>query len=172
MRGLACILYRGPPVPARRRSEWFGQRPLRWQALRQLGHRKSSAQSQHSCKTNQRFSKRCTMPVYEFKCTACDHRFDVKMGINDDPPTSCPECGEAVKKVFSPVGIAFKGSGFYKNDSRGSKSKSSSTSSTSSTSSSESSSTGSSDSSSTAKPEKKSSDSKPSTKADSKASST
>ncbi|MCB0974379.1 MAG: FmdB family transcriptional regulator [Actinobacteria bacterium] len=107
------------------------------------------------------------MPVYEFKCTACDHRFDIKMGIHDDPPTSCPECGEAVKKVFSPVGISFKGSGFYKNDSRGSRSKSSS-SATASTSTTDSSSSASSESTSSKSSDTKSTETKTATKTESK----
>lgn len=66
------------------------------------------------------------MPLYEYRCRSCDHQFEVQQSFSDDPLTVCPECEGALRKVFNPVGIAFKGSGFYKNDSRGSSSSSSS----------------------------------------------
>ena len=65
------------------------------------------------------------MPVYEYRCRDCGHEFEIQQSMSDDPLTECPSCGGDLRKVFSPVGIAFKGSGFYKNDS-GSRSKSSS----------------------------------------------
>lgn len=58
-----------------------------------------------------------TMPVYEYRCRACGHEFEIQQAMSDDPLTVCPECGGELRKVFSPVGIAFKGSGFYKTDS-------------------------------------------------------
>lgn len=58
------------------------------------------------------------MPTYEYRCAHCDRTFDVVQSFTDDPLTECPECGSAVRKVFGAVGIVFKGSGFYKNDSR------------------------------------------------------
>lgn len=72
------------------------------------------------------------MPTYEYRCKSCDHGFDIVQSFSDDALTTCPECGqETLKKVFGNVGIAFKGSGFYKTDSRsGSSSSSSSSSST------------------------------------------
>ena len=60
------------------------------------------------------------MPLYDYRCKDCDHQFEIQQAFTDDAPTTCPECGGTLKKVFSPVGISFKGSGFYKNDSRGS----------------------------------------------------
>lgn len=70
------------------------------------------------------------MPTYEYRCKSCDHGFDIVQSFADDALTTCPECGqETLKKVFGNVGIAFKGSGFYKTDSRSSSSSSSSTSS-------------------------------------------
>lgn len=60
------------------------------------------------------------MPLYEYRCRSCDHQFEVQQSFSDDPLTVCPECEGALRKVFNPVGISFKGSGFYKNDSRGS----------------------------------------------------
>jgi len=68
------------------------------------------------------------MPTYEYACRACSERLEVVQSFADDPLTECPSCGGELRKVFSPVGIAFKGSGFYKTDSRSSGSTSSSTS--------------------------------------------
>jgi len=62
------------------------------------------------------------MPLYEYRCKNCAHQFEIQQAFSDDALTDCPECDGLVKKVFSPVGISFKGSGFYKNDSRGSSS--------------------------------------------------
>lgn len=56
------------------------------------------------------------MPTYEYECTKCGHRFDVFQKISDDPITACEKCSCEVRKVFSPVGIVFKGSGFYVTD--------------------------------------------------------
>ncbi len=58
------------------------------------------------------------MPTYEYACTACGHRLDAVQSFTDDPLTVCPECGGILRKVYGAVGIAFKGSGFYKTDSR------------------------------------------------------
>ena len=59
------------------------------------------------------------MPTYEYKCKSCGHQFDIVQAFTDDALTECPSCGEAsLKKVFGNVGITFKGSGFYKTDSR------------------------------------------------------
>ncbi|HEY8284448.1 MAG TPA: FmdB family zinc ribbon protein [Chloroflexota bacterium] len=59
------------------------------------------------------------MPLYEYACAACAHRFEIRQGIRDASLTTCPECGGAIRRVLFPVGIVFKGSGFYKTDSRG-----------------------------------------------------
>lgn len=58
------------------------------------------------------------MPTYEYHCDSCDQNFDVVQSFHDDPLTACPACGSPVRKVFGNVGIVFKGTGFYKNDSR------------------------------------------------------
>jgi putative FmdB family regulatory protein len=58
------------------------------------------------------------LPTYEYHCDSCDKNFDAVQSFHDDPLTSCPTCGEPVRKVFGNVGIVFKGSGFYKTDSR------------------------------------------------------
>jgi len=58
------------------------------------------------------------LPTYEYRCDSCDRNFDVVQSFHDDPLTSCPTCGSPVRKVFGNVGIVFKGSGFYKTDSR------------------------------------------------------
>ena len=58
------------------------------------------------------------MPTYEYACTACGHRLEAVQKFTDDPLTECPECGDALRKVYGAVGIVLKGSGFYKTDSR------------------------------------------------------
>ncbi len=58
------------------------------------------------------------MPTYQYACTECDHRFDAVQAFSDASLTVCPECGGKLRKVFSSVGIVFKGSGFYRTDSR------------------------------------------------------
>ena len=73
------------------------------------------------------------MPTYQYACTSCGERLEAVQKFSDDPLTECPVCGGALRKVFSPVGVVFKGSGFYKTDSRSSRSSSSSSSSTSGT---------------------------------------
>ena len=87
------------------------------------------------------------MPTYEYECDACGHNFDEFQYFSDDPLTVCPRCEGTLKKVFNSPGISFKGSGFYKNDSRSASSSSSSSSSGSSSSDSGSSSSSSSSSS-------------------------
>ena len=59
------------------------------------------------------------MPTYAYACTACDNRFEVHQSFTDDALTQCPECDGRIRKLFSSVGIVFKGSGFYRTDSRG-----------------------------------------------------
>jgi putative FmdB family regulatory protein len=58
------------------------------------------------------------VPLYEYECRPHAHRFEVRHGINENPVESCPECGGEVRRVIHPVGIVFKGSGFYATDSR------------------------------------------------------
>ena len=58
------------------------------------------------------------MPTYAYRCIACDHRFDATQRFADDPLTECPACGGLVKRVIGPVGVVFKGSGWYITDSR------------------------------------------------------
>ncbi|HSL06596.1 MAG TPA: FmdB family zinc ribbon protein [Pseudonocardiaceae bacterium] len=60
------------------------------------------------------------MPTYSYACTACDHHFDTVQKFTDPSLTDCPECSGRLRKLFSSVGIVFKGSGFYRNDSRAS----------------------------------------------------
>ena len=63
------------------------------------------------------------MPTYEYRCKACGNELEVVQSFTDDALTTCPACGaEQLRKVFGAVGISFKGSGFYKTDSRGSSS--------------------------------------------------
>lgn len=58
------------------------------------------------------------MPTYEYACRDCGHRFDTVQSIHDDALTECPECGGSVRRVVAAVGVQFKGSGFYRTDSR------------------------------------------------------
>lgn len=65
------------------------------------------------------------MPTYQYQCTECGEGLEAVQKFTDDALTECPSCTGRLKKVFSAVGIVFKGSGFYRNDSRGSSSSSS-----------------------------------------------
>ncbi|MGH9230287.1 MAG: FmdB family zinc ribbon protein [Acidimicrobiales bacterium] len=58
------------------------------------------------------------MPTYEYRCRSCGEPLEVVQSFTDDPLTECPACRGELRKVFQAVGIAFKGSGFYKTDSR------------------------------------------------------
>jgi putative FmdB family regulatory protein len=58
------------------------------------------------------------VPTYEYTCTECGEQVEVVQKFTDDPLTVCTACGGRLRKVFSPVGIVFKGSGFYRTDSR------------------------------------------------------
>lgn len=62
------------------------------------------------------------MPTYEYACKACGEHLEVAQSFKDDALTKCPNCGGELRKVFGSIGIVFKGSGFYKNDSRSSQS--------------------------------------------------
>ena len=58
------------------------------------------------------------MPPYQYACTECGHRFEAVQSFTDDALTDCPQCTGRLRKVFNSVGIVFKGSGFYRTDSR------------------------------------------------------
>lgn len=62
------------------------------------------------------------MPTYEYLCGACGHRLEVVQRFKDDPLTTCDQCGGALRRVFHPVGVVLKGSGFYATDNRSGKS--------------------------------------------------
>src|SRR5690349_16683963 len=80
------------------------------------------------------------MPTYEYRCKDCGEDLEVVQSFTDDALTVCPSCGGTLRKVFGNIGVTFKGSGFYKTDSRSSSGAKSSKSSEKSESSSESSS--------------------------------
>jgi len=61
------------------------------------------------------------MPIYEYACTACGERTEAKQGFDDPPLEECLVCGGKLRKLYSPVGIVFKGSGFYSTDKKGQK---------------------------------------------------
>ena len=58
------------------------------------------------------------MPLYEYECTECGHHFERQQSFTDDPIQICPECDGQVRRVIQPVGVIFKGSGFYVTDNR------------------------------------------------------
>ena len=58
------------------------------------------------------------MPTYQYACTECGHRLEAVQTFTDEPLSVCPECQGRLRKLFSAVGVVFKGSGFYRNDSR------------------------------------------------------
>jgi len=58
------------------------------------------------------------MPTYQYRCTSCDTELEKVQKFSDDPLTVCPECNGSLRKVFSAVGVVFKGSGFYATDNR------------------------------------------------------
>jgi putative FmdB family regulatory protein len=58
------------------------------------------------------------MPIYEYACTSCGERTEAKQGFDDPPLEDCPQCGGKLRKLFSPVGVVFKGSGFYSTDAK------------------------------------------------------
>ncbi|WP_203934152.1 FmdB family zinc ribbon protein [Virgisporangium ochraceum] len=58
------------------------------------------------------------MPTYQYACTACGHQLEAVQSFADDPLTECPACEGRLRKLYSAVGIVFKGSGFYRTDSR------------------------------------------------------
>lgn len=58
------------------------------------------------------------MPTYQYACTECGHGFETVQSFSDDALTECPQCAGRLRKVFNSVGIVFKGSGFYRTDSR------------------------------------------------------
>jgi putative FmdB family regulatory protein len=67
------------------------------------------------------------VPTYQYACTECGHAFEQVQSFSDDALTTCPECSGRLRKVFNAVGVVFKGSGFYRNDSRASSNGSDST---------------------------------------------
>ena len=58
------------------------------------------------------------MPLYDYACMDCGHRFEARQSFSDDPLTDCPECNGHIRRVIHPSGIIFKGSGWYITDSR------------------------------------------------------
>jgi putative FmdB family regulatory protein len=58
------------------------------------------------------------VPTYQYACTECGHAFEQFQSFSDDALTQCPECDGRLRKLFNAVGVVFKGSGFYRNDSR------------------------------------------------------
>jgi putative FmdB family regulatory protein len=59
------------------------------------------------------------MPTYSYRCDTCGHEFDASQKFSDEPLKECPECSASIRRVIQPVGVVFKGSGWYITDSRG-----------------------------------------------------
>jgi putative FmdB family regulatory protein len=78
----------------------------------------SSPECQASLGTEGSIAGGITVPTYAYACTTCDHRFEAQQSFSDDALTDCPECSGRLRKLFNSVGIVFKGSGFYRTDSR------------------------------------------------------
>ena len=64
------------------------------------------------------------MPTYQYACTECRHEFEAVQKFSDDALTECPSCTGKLRKIYAAVGVVFKGSGFYRTDSRGTEKKS------------------------------------------------
>jgi putative FmdB family regulatory protein len=58
------------------------------------------------------------VPTYQYACTECEHAFEQVQSFSEDSLTVCPTCGGRLRKLFNAVGVVFKGSGFYRTDSR------------------------------------------------------
>lgn len=128
-------------------------------------HWHSESQSAGSARIQPaRIQQEDDVPTYAYACTACEHRFEVQQAFSDATLTACPECEGRLRKLFNNVGIVFKGSGFYRTDSRAKNGASSSSASSPSSSSTSPSSSdgGSSSTSSSDKPSSSSSSDKPS----------
>jgi len=72
------------------------------------------------------------VPTYQYACTDCDHAFEQVQSFTEDSLTTCPQCEGRLRKIFNAVGVVFKGSGFYRTDSRSDSKSSSATTTTSS----------------------------------------
>lgn len=77
----------------------------------------ASTPSGFNCSESLVFEGNVTMPTYQYACIACDHAFEVVQSFSEDALIVCPECKGEIRKVYSSVGVVFKGAGFYKTDS-------------------------------------------------------
>lgn len=82
--------------------------------------RPTATSSVHGARPAQDETLEDTVPTYSYACTACDHRFDAQQSFTDEALTECPQCAGRLRKLFGAVGVVFKGSGFYRTDSRSS----------------------------------------------------
>jgi putative FmdB family regulatory protein len=67
------------------------------------------------------------MPTYTYRCTDCEHEFEIRQRMTEDPLTDCPVCEGKIRRVVNSVGVVFKGKGFYVTDNRGNKAQAPST---------------------------------------------
>jgi putative FmdB family regulatory protein len=94
----------------------LGQALSTWPRNHSLARAVASIWQLHAASANA--AEGGTVPTYQYACTDCAERLEVVQKFSDDPLTVCAACGGKLRKVFSPVGIVFKGSGFYRTDSR------------------------------------------------------
>jgi len=73
------------------------------------------------------------MPIYTYRCINCEHEFEARQRMTDDPLTGCPQCEGTIRRVVNSVGVVFKGKGFYVTDNRGNKAQAASSPSTTKT---------------------------------------
>src|SRR5947207_4238616 len=72
----------------------------------------------HHWHSERESARRVDVPTYQYACTACGHQLEAVQSFADEPLTECPACEGRLRKLFSSVGVVFKGSGFYRTDSR------------------------------------------------------
>ena len=96
----------------------LSQRPARTHGMCRASEPLRLALGRCECQTFPTALRRPSVPTYAYACTACGHAFEIVQSFSDDSLSVCPECEGRLRKVFSSVGVVFKGSGFYRNDAR------------------------------------------------------
>lgn len=100
------------PQPSQHRNSDLRRKRYDWQS------ETTSASAASTASLPGQHRKLIRMPTYQYRCQACHNDLEAFQKFTDDPLTICPDCGGSLRKVFNPVGIVFKGSGFYATDSR------------------------------------------------------
>jgi len=105
--------------------------PGKWREVGESAERCDNWQS-HRASANDETFRRTSVPTYQYACTDCDHAFEQVQSFTEASLTACPQCEGRLRKIFNAVGVVFKGSGFYRTDSRSDSKSSSATTTTSS----------------------------------------